>query len=366
MSGAAGFSVAELDYTLPGERIAQRPLAERDAARLLVVGRASGELRDLGVRDLPELLWAGDLLVLNNTKVLPAKFHARRRTGGVVPGLFLAEESAGVWRVMLEGSKRLKPSEPLVLDHGPACRIELLLEERLEEGTWRVRVGGTCAGRVARECDAARILAVVGETPLPPYIRRDESASTLDRTDRDRYQTVYADRAGAIAAPTAGLHFTDELLERLRERGVETAFVTLHVGVGTFKPIAVEDLSQHRMHTERYELPASTVAAVAACRHRGGRVVAVGTTSVRVLETCADAFDEEPSRDRIGETDIFIYPPCRFRVTDALVTNFHLPRSTLLALVMAFAGTQRIRAAYAHAIENGYRFFSYGDAMMIL
>lgn len=381
ISSAAAFSVAELEYALPAERIAQTPLAERDPARLLVLDRASGTLQDRRVRDLPDFLRPGDLLVLNNTKVLPAKFHARRKTGGGVPGLFIEQESIGVWRVMLEGSKRLKLNESLVFDCGPDCGVELLLEQRLEEGHWRVRVVGTLSRRDVATLDASTILAVIGETPLPPYIHRSapfahrlKTGATQDAAnvpeqpsaDRDRYQTIFAERPGAIAAPTAGLHFTDELLDRCRSRGIETAFVTLHVGVGTFKPIAVDDLCMHRMHAERYELPASTAAVLAACRRRGGRVVAVGTTSVRVLETCADVLDGETPKAHAGETDIFIYPPYRFRAVDALLTNFHLPRSTLLALVMAFGGIERIRAAYAHAIENEYRFYSYGDAMLIL
>lgn len=370
---AVRFSIADLDYDLPPERIAQQPAPERDAARLLVLDRASESLLDLGIRDLPDLLRPTDLLVLNDTKVLPARFHTRRRSGGVVSGLFVREESLGVWHVLLEGSRRLKHEESLRVECGRECAVELCITERLGDGLWRVTVEGDCGGQPAAGVPAADVLARIGETPLPPYIRRPatdpvtcDRSATGDGVDRDRYQTVYARQAGAVAAPTAGLHFTEALLERLRGRGVETSWITLHVGPGTFKPISADDLGQHAMHSEWYQLPAATAAAIAACRARRGRVVAVGTTSVRVLETCAEALVQPEPKEQSGETDIFIYPPYRFRAVDGLLTNFHLPRSTLLALVMAFAGTARIREAYAHAMEEGYRFYSYGDAMLIL
>ena len=355
----ASFATSDLDYELPPSFIAQQPAARRDDARLLVVDRATGNVRDDHIAELPRLLRPGDLLVLNDTKVLAAKFTARRATGGAIPGLFVAVEEAGRWRVMLQGSRRLHVGERLTVATTTGDPVALTLEEDFGEGQWRVHVtpGGTPEETLDR----------IGQTPLPPYIRRGTDAPMTDAEDRTRYQTVYARRPGAIAAPTAGLHLTDPLLQRIREAGVETAFVTLHVGVGTFKPIAVDDLSRHDMHAERYELPEQVADAVRACRRRNGRVVAVGTTSVRVLESAAS----ESIEDRVvelqrGSTNLLIYPPYRFRVVDALLTNFHLPRSTLLALVMAFAGMDLTRRAYQHAIDVRYRFYSYGDAMLIL
>ncbi len=353
------FTTSELDYVLPPELIAQSPAAQRDAARLLIVDRAADTLRDGTIREFSELLRPDDLLVLNDTRVLPARFHARRVTGGLVRGLFLAELDPGVWRVMLEGSRRLRVGERLSLGSDIERRIPMTLLETSGEGHWLVRV----------DCrdPAEAVLERIGLTPLPPYIRRAASDAEADATDRSRYQTVYARRPGAVAAPTAGLHLTDAMLDRIRERGIEIAFVTLHVGLGTFKPIAADRLADHVMHEERYELPEETAQAVVRCRVRGGRIVAVGTTTVRVLETAARNRDDfarlSPGR---GSTGIFIYPPCEFRAVDALFTNFHLPRSTLLALVMAFAGVERTRRAYVHAVEQKYRFYSFGDAMLIV
>lgn len=355
---ATKFPIEELDYALPAELIAQTPPARREEARLLVVDRAADTIRDRVIVDLPDLLRPGDLLVLNDTKVLPAKFTARRKTGGAVPGLFVEEESPGRWRVLLEGSKRLRTGDILAIDSpvGSGASMELLT--RHDGGDWFVHV--SAAGT------AEEILNQVGQTPLPPYIRRGTHDGNADQIDRGRYQTVYAQRPGAVAAPTAGLHFTEPLLDRLRAVGVDVACVTLHVGLGTFKPIIADDLSKHVMHAERYDLPTATAEAVNACRGRGGRVVAVGTTSVRVLESSAALCDSRMIHPGGGSTALLIYPPYEFRVVDVLLTNFHLPKSTLLALVMAFAGVERTRRVYAHAIEQRYRFFSFGDAMLIL
>ncbi len=354
------FMTRELDYELPPELIAQTPPARREDARMLVVDRASHSLRDCTILDLPGYLRAGDLLVVNDTKVVPAKFLARRRTGGAVEGLFVEEESAGLWRVLLEGSRRLRVGERLIAgNEGP----ELELVERLHEGQWRIRVGD--------DGSAEAILARIGRTPLPPYIRRDEANATADALDASRYQTVYARASGAVAAPTAGLHLTESLLGEIRRRGVQIAAVTLHVGLGTFKPVVVDDLADHVMHAERYEVSGAAFDAIAACRGHGGRVVAVGTTTVRVLESLAGPFSRAfcspgaPAPAQQGSADLLIYPPYTFRVVDALLTNFHLPRSTLLALVMAFAGVELTRHAYGHAIRQRYRFYSYGDAMLI-
>lgn len=360
------FRLADLDYQFPSDLIAQHPLPDRDASRLLVVDRENGSCQDRRIGDLPQYLHKGDLLVLNDTKVLPAKFSARRATGGKIGGLFLAEESPGVWRVMLRGSRRVRVDEVLTVSaQSDTGGLRLTLLEKLEAGCWRVAADADEL-QLAADASAERVLERVGLTPLPPYIRRDERDTSCDAEDRERYQTVYAKSPGAVAAPTAGLHLTDSLLDTLRNGGVETACVTLHVGVGTFKPLEVDDISKHVMHTEWFELPAATADAVRQCRARGGRVVAVGTTSVRVLESAAAPGADRTVEVMSGETDIFIHPPHAFKVVDALLTNFHLPRSTLLALVMAMAGVQITQSAYQHAIDRRYRFYSYGDAMLIV
>jgi S-adenosylmethionine:tRNA ribosyltransferase-isomerase len=360
-------AVSQLDYELPDGLIAQKPTQRREDARTLTVDRAAGAFRDERIIDLPNRLQPGDLLVLNDTRVVPARIVARRATGGVVRGLFVREESPGRWRVMLEGSRRLREGETLTTAADARGSVTLHLAEPLGKGDWRV-----CVEPVE---PADRILDRVGRTPLPPYIHRSSATNERDKrdgdderetSDRERYQTVYAARPGAIAAPTAGLHLTRALLGALRDKGVEIAFVTLHVGPGTFQPIACERLADHVMHEEWYELNDATASAIRACRRRDGRVVAVGTTSLRVLEASArSATAEEVVRSGSATTDLFIRPPYEFAVVDALLTNFHLPRSTLLALVMAFAGVERTRRAYQHAIDHKYRFYSYGDAMLI-
>lgn len=355
----ACLTLADLDYALPNGLIAQQPLPRRDASRLLVLDRTTGRLHDSRIRELPALLEAGDLLVLNDTKVLPAKFTARRATGAQIGGLFVREIGSGQWEVMLEKSRRLRVGESLTLtgrEQDGSVTLELL--ESTGPGFWRVGTGA--------QGSTLEILSRVGVTPLPPYIRREEGSAPSDNEDRSRYQTVYARNPGAIAAPTAGLHLSNEILDEIHARRVETMVVTLHVGVGTFKPIEVENVPQHRMHAEWYELKPEAADAVQRCRRRSGRVVAVGTTSVRVLETAAaGGRDTRTVQASSGNTELFIFPPYRFRVVDALLTNFHLPKSTLLALVMGFAGVDNIRRAYRHAIEHGYRFYSYGDAMLI-
>lgn len=350
----------DFDYELDPGRIAQMPLSRRDRSRLLLLSRADGGLRDHVFRELPELLGPGDLLVLNDTRVIPARFACRRRTGGRIDGLFLREVRTGRWEVLLRKAGRCKTGESLALtgtDAGPDVAITLV--ERLEEGRWLVGVSPPLR--------AVEVLETAGRTPLPPYIRRD--AGDEDAPDRRRYQTVYAARPGAVAAPTAGLHFTDELLNGLTQRGVLICRITLHVGADTFLPVRTDDLAEHKMHSEVYELSAEAAEALNAARRRGRRIVAVGTTTLRVLETvAAGGGGYRPAR---GSTDIFIYPPFAFRAVDALITNFHLPRSTLLMLVAAFCapgatdGVEMILAAYRHAVENGYRFYSYGDAMLI-
>ena len=352
------FKLSDLDYDLPESLIAQTPTARRNDARLLLLERRKNEMRDDGIPTLADQLVPGDLLVVNDTKVLPAKFAARRKSGGKIPGLFLHEESDSVWVVMLRGSRRLRVGEYLTVIPRTGDSVTFELLESLPGGQWRVRV--SCEG------SAEKILERIGRAPLPPYIRRASDGDDRDAEDRTRYQTIYAKHAGAVAAPTAGLHLTDPLLDAIRAKGVAIASLTLHVGLGTFKPIATDSIEKHAMHSERFELSAETADAVNSCKGRGGRVIAVGTTSVRVLETVArDTGEDARVEPKTGSTDLFVYPPYRFRVVDALLTNFHLPGSTLLALVMAFAGVDLVKQAYRHAVEREYRFYSYGDAMFV-
>jgi S-adenosylmethionine:tRNA ribosyltransferase-isomerase len=338
-----------LHYDLPPHLIAQEPCPQRDQARLLVVRRRQATLAHHSFRDLPDLLAPGDLLVLNDTRVVPARLVGRRaRTGAKWEGLFLRQLPDGSWEILCQTRGRLAEGETIEIEPGPLC---LRLLEKLPDGRWRAAPGESGL--------PFELLQRHGQVPLPPYIRKGRAAAT----DCQRYQTIYASQAGAVAAPTAGLHFTPEVFERLRARAIDWAFVTLHVGPGTFQPIQAADVTQHRMHAEWGELPEATARSLAACRQRGGKVVAVGTTSVRVLETVAAA---GPPRPWSGETDLFIYPRYSFRAVDALVTNFHLPRSTLLLLAAAFAGVDLLPQAYRTAIAQGYLFYSYGDAMLIL
>ena len=358
------FDIRDLDYELPTELIAQQPLPMRDDSRLLIVGRDSDRLVDASVKVLAGLLLPGDLLILNDTKVLPARIALRRESGGLVEGLFLRETEGDCWDVLLRKAQRCKEGEILrFLFEGPD-QWSLRLVRRGVKGAWLVQV--------CPHTPAEVVLAQVGKAPLPPYIKRprptaqesrQSEAIEQEKQDRLRYQTVYAKSPGAVAAPTAGLHLTHDALEAMRKRQVEVATVTLHVGLGTFQPLEVDSLQDHKMHSEWFDLPDATAQAVRSCRERDGRVVAVGTTAVRVLEHCAD--DDGAVEAQTGQTNIFIYPPYEFRVVDALLTNLHLPRSTLLAMIMALGGTQRVRRAYQHAINARYRFYSYGDAMFL-
>jgi S-adenosylmethionine:tRNA ribosyltransferase-isomerase len=351
-------SPQDFDYRLPPELIAQQPLKQRAESRLMVLDRSTGGVEHRRFADLPDLLRPGDLLVLNDTRVIPARFFARRTSGGLIEGLFLHERPEG-WEVMLRNASRCRSDERLAFREDPSQG--LTVRRRLGEGRWLVEPDPPGS--------AEEILLRVGRTPLPPYIRRKRDEP--DRDDRRRYQTVFARRAGAVAAPTAGLHFTDELFARLAEIGVQTARLTLHVGPGTFAPVKADKLSEHRMHREWYTLPEEAVESVERTRNSGGRVVAVGTTAVRVLESVAREHDGRlhPST---GWTQLFLYPPAEFHVVDALITNFHLPRSTLLMLVAAFCrpggtgGIGTILSAYEQAVRERYRFYSYGDAMLIV
>ena len=343
----------DFHFDLPEELIAQAPLAERSGSRLLVLDGVSGAVDHRRFDALPTLLEAGDLLIFNDTRVIPARLHGRKDSGGRVEVLVERIESDREVLVQLRASKSPRSGTGLVLgtDRGEGFAAEMIGRD---DDLFRLRfpAGETVTGLLDR----------YGHVPLPPYIEREDTAA-----DAERYQTVYAREEGSVAAPTAGLHFDDALLDACAAAGIERAFVTLHVGAGTFQPVRVEDLAAHRMHRERYTVPVETAEAIAACRARGGRVIAVGTTVVRTLEAAARdrALENGAPTAGGGETDIFILPPYRFRVVDGLITNFHLPESTLLMLVSALAGREQVLAAYAAAVAERYRFFSYGDAMLI-
>lgn len=342
-------------FELPRELIAQYPLEHRIDARLLVVHRKTGELEHLYVRDLPDLLQPNDALVLNNSKVIPARLTGlRTSTGGRWEGLFLRDDGAGVWEILSKTRGKITDGETIsLLDREGRSVPALTVVAHLDDGHLAVRP--------TEPGDTQALLARFGRVPLPPYIR---DGQMVDQ-DAVTYQTVYAKHPGSVAAPTAGLHFTTDLIRHLQKRGVATAAVTLHVGLGTFRPVSSERLSQHKMHVEWGELPEASAEKLQRCREQSGRVVAVGTTSTRVLESAAAATGAafQPWQ---GETDIFIKPPYQFRALDCLMTNFHLPKSTLLALVSAFAGYDLTMEAYRAAVEQRYRFFSYGDCMLIL
>lgn len=361
---AGAMRVEDFQYELPPELIAQSPAERRDESRLLVLHRATGRREHRGFRDLPEYLRAGDVLVLNDSRVIPARLYGRNhRTGGNFEILLLEQEETNLWWALLRPGKRARRGTRINITaprgHFTGLWAEVL--DKRDAGEHRLQFHGT--NDVLRELDR------LGRTPLPPYIQRPDGCE--EPVDRERYQTVYARVPGSVAAPTAGLHFTPELLDTLRSRGVEITFVTLHVGLGTFAPVRVAQVEQHVMHEERFELPESTARILQAARTEGRRIIAVGTTTVRVLETVAGWYEGQLCPTR-GRTRLFIYPPYRFRAVDALITNFHLPGSTLLMLVSAFAapgdtrGRQLILETYAEAVRQRYRFFSYGDAMLIL
>jgi S-adenosylmethionine:tRNA ribosyltransferase-isomerase len=342
-----GLRLDAFDFELPEALIAQHPAPSRTASRLLRVDAAAGagarpRLSDLRFADLPGLVGAGDLLVLNDTRVIPARLLGVKDSGGRVEALVERVTGEHEALAMVRASKAPKLGSRLYFDAHAAT-------VRAREGEFY---------RLAFDDAVHQVLERVGRIPLPPYITHAPEA-----LDRERYQTVYARVPGSVAAPTAGLHFDDALLAKLGEHGVDTTRITLHVGAGTFQPVRTERVAEHRMHSERYVVPPAAADAIAAARARGGRVIAVGTTALRTLESAAS--EDGSLRAQAGETALFITPGYRFRVVDRLITNFHLPRSTLLMLVCAFAGTEAIRAAYAHAIAHRYRFFSYGDAMIL-
>ena len=329
---------ADFHYDLPKERIALEPAEPRDSSRLMVLPRNEGEPEHRGFRDLPELLEPGDLLVINDTRVFPARMWGKKPTGAKVEALLVRQLSDRRWLALLNCCGKLHPGKRILLEDG----LEGVLEEKDPEGQWTITFSEDLRPHLER----------IGTTPLPPYIQREAKPE-----DRERYQTVYAREEGSIAAPTAGLHFTPELIKQIEARGVKILKVTLHVGIGTFRPVKSEKIEDHVMHEEEYRIPPETLEALQSPDR--GRVVAVGTTSVRTLESWAKTGAVS------GATDLFIYPPYSFKVVGALVTNFHLPCSTLLMMISAFAGRERVLSAYREAVAEGYRFFSYGDGMLL-
>ena len=369
--------VREFDYILPPERIAQHPLQDRAASRMLVLGRASGAVQDRGFRDLPDLLHPGDLLVINDTRVLPARLFgaraglkaqpvsprnpaAKEHLRGRVEVLLTEQKSAFEWSALVRPGRKLATGEKLFFFaqeslQGSQHSSPLLTAEIVGRGEFGERLL-----RFAPVENFYSLLDRIGHIPLPPYIHRHDQSS-----GRERYQTVFAEQPGSVAAPTAGLHFTPEVLQEIQSRHVEIARVTLHVGLGTFQPVRVEKLEEIQLHQERYTLPDATADAINRALREDRRVIAVGTTTVRTLEHCAQTANGGELRGHSGETRLFIAPGFPFRVVSGLLTNFHLPQSTLLMLVCGFGGTANVLAAYNHAVANDYRFFSYGDCMFL-
>ncbi|MBR5152668.1 MAG: tRNA preQ1(34) S-adenosylmethionine ribosyltransferase-isomerase QueA [Clostridia bacterium] len=333
-------------YDLPPELIAQTPLSDRTASKLLVMERETGELTHRIFREITDYLKPGDCLVMNNTRVIPARLYGcKEGSGGKIEFLLLKRLELDTWEVILRPGKKAKPGSRFVFGDG-LLRAQVL--EVIEDGKRIVRF--------EYEGVWEELLDRLGEMPLPPYIKEKLE-------DRERYQTVYSKIEGSAAAPTAGLHFTQELLEKIQAKGVQVAYLTLHVGLGTFRPVSVENVEEHIMHTEQYEISPEAAEIINQTRKAGGRIVAVGTTSVRTLETVAD--EDGTVKPQTGDTNIFIYPGYKFKAVDALITNFHLPESTLLMLISAFAGKDKVFAAYREAVEQNYRFFSFGDAMFM-
>jgi len=336
---------SDFSYCLPEELIAQTPLQRRDASRLLHLDKVSGETEHKHFFDLPYYLHEGDCLVLNDSRVLPARLIGRRETGGVIEVVLLRDKGNSVWECLTRPGRKTKPGTKLIFGEG---ELKAIVTDSAE--------GGNKLLQFEYEGIFLEVLEHLGKMPLPPYIK-------VELQDQERYQTVYSREVGSAAAPTAGLHFTQELLDIIAKKGVKICYVTLHVGLGTFRPVKCEDVESHEMHSEFCIIPEETARVVSETKKSGGRVVAVGTTSCRTLESFAK--EDGTLEERSDFTDIFIYPSYRFKCMDALVTNFHLPESTLVMLVSAFAGREHVLAAYAKAVEERYRFFSFGDAMFI-
>jgi S-adenosylmethionine:tRNA ribosyltransferase-isomerase len=350
--------VSDFDFHLPEERIAQKPLTDRAGSRMLTLDRSTGVFQDCMFRDFPSLLREGDVLVLNNSRVIPARLYGHRaglhtqpqhKITGRVQVLLTEQVSEWEWRVLARPGRKVLKGEVLTFGDNE------LRAEVIEHGEFGERVL-----RFDPVADFYGALDKLGHMPLPPYIHRED-----EDADRERYQTVYAQQRGSVAAPTAGLHFTPEILEEVRKRGIEIAYVTLHVGLGTFQPVRVEKIEDIHLHTERYTLPAETASALNQAKREGRRIIAAGTTTVRTLEHCALKANGQLLEPHSGSTDIFISPGFEFRMVNALLTNFHLPKSTLLMLVSAFGGKDHVLRAYKHAVDAGYRFFSYGDCMFL-
>jgi len=341
-------NTSKYSYDLPDDLIAQEPCEQRDAARMLLIERATGRIEHAHVFDLPDILRRDDLLILNDTRVIPARIAARKQSGGKMELLFVEELSERVWMVLLKASRRPRVGDEFAIGAGRG-RARML-----EEGEM-----GAAKIELISGPPVLDLLQDLGEPPLPPYIKRNPDDWRCG-SDQTRYQTIYARHPGAVAAPTAGLHFTNELFERLQAQGVERSSITLHVGPGTFRPVSTECVEDHRMESERYEVSPSAAAAISACK---GRRVAVGSTCVRTLETVAARHGDAVAD--AGRSELFIYPPYDFKLVDAMLTNFHLPRSTLLMMVCAFGGTELMLEAYRIAVEERYRFYSYGDCMLI-
>lgn len=346
-------TIDDYDYELPKELIAQDPLPNRTDSRLMVVHRATGEIEHSHFRDLGSHLRKNDCLIFNDSKVIPAKLVGRRvQTGGRWHGLFLEANPSGIWKILCKTRGKLQPGEKVSIESRTGIPLfELEMLARLNDGEWAVK---PVSDRPWHE-----LLEEAGQIPLPHYIR----GGAMKDSDVKNYQTVYAKKPGAVAAPTAGLHFSKDLLIALKEFGVGIGSATLHVGIGTFRPVKVSRLDDHEMHSERGEIDQATIDKIKSCRANDGRVVAVGTTSVRVLESVAQ---QDELRPWSGETNLFIKPPYQFRLVDALITNFHLPKSTLLVLIRCFGGDELMKEAYRQAVKEKYRFFSYGDAMLIV
>ncbi len=349
-------NTSDFDYELPMELIAQVPAERRDGALMMVLNRAAQTIEHRRFADLPEYLAAGDLLVANNTRVISARVFGRKAkegTGGRVEFLLLEETAPGEWDALMRARRRPKPGEQVILDE------DLATVTLLEDGELgRVKI------RVESDLPFLEVLDKIGQTPLPPYIQRKEAAPERTEADKSRYQTVFAREPGAVAAPTAGLHFTPDVLQQLAAMGVEQSLVTLHVGIGTFRPVTAERVEEHKMENERWTIPEETAARIRQAQQSGGRILAVGTTSVRTLESAAAR--PEGFGAGSGRTELFIYPPYEFKIVNAMLTNFHLPKSTLIMMISAFAGRDFIMEAYRQAIVERYRFYSYGDCMLIL
>ena len=345
------WKLSSYDYKLPQSLIAQHPAPKRDQSRMLFLERKSGKISNRNFTEIVSLLPESSCLVINNTKVLPARIPGKRQSGGKIEALLIEENNNGDWSAIVRKAGRIKQGERLEFCDG---KLLAKAKERLEEGEWLLEFEET--ERLKER------LEDVGLPPLPPYIERRNASDLQNTKDRERYQTCFATEPGAIAAPTAGLHFTPEILTEIENRGIDILEVTLHVGLGTFSSIDQEDIRKHKMHAEFFSVSSQTLRQLQVYQNNNKQMINVGTTSVRVLETLA----RQNFQDSSGWTDIFIYPPCKFKMTDGLLTNFHLPKSTLLLLVSAFCGREFLLSSYQHAVAEKYRFFSYGDCMLIL